>query len=74
MQASPSTSFTDQRDPAASLAKLTLQKFEVGTRMISNGEVLATVSMEDCQLDDGRPKKKSGITRYTHIHRRMISC
>ena len=66
MQASPNGSFTDQRDPAASLAKLTLQEFEAGTKMISNGEMTVTVSMEDCLLDDGRPQKKGGITRYAH--------
>ena len=66
MQASPSRTLTDQRDSAASLAKLTLKKFEAGTKMVSNGEMTATVSMEDCLLDDGRPEKKNGITRYTH--------
>ena len=74
MQAPPSRSFTGQRDPAASLAKLTLQKFEAGTKMISNGEMTVTVSMEDCLLDDGRLEMKSGITRYTHVHRRIICC
>ena len=64
MQASKILS--DQRDSATSLAKLTLKKFEAGTKMISNGEMTATVSMEDCLLDDGRPVKKNGITRYTH--------
>ncbi len=64
MQASPSRSLTDQRDSATSLAKLTLKNFEAGTKMISNGEMTATVSMEDCLLDDGRPEKKNGITRY----------
>ena len=63
MQASPSESFTDERHAADSLAKLTLQKFIAGTKMKSNGEMTATVSMEDCLLDDGRPEKKSGITR-----------
>ena len=65
MQASPTRTFSDQRDLAASLAKLTLKKFEAGTKMVSNGEMTATVSMEDCLLDDGRPEKKNGITRYT---------
>ena len=68
MQASPSRTLTDQRDSAASLAKLTLKKFEAGTKMVSNGEMTATVSMEDCLLDDGRPDKKNGITRYTQCH------
>ena len=74
MQASPSRSISDKRDPAASLAKLTLQKFEVGTKMISNGEMIATVSMEDCLLDDGRPEKKNGITRYSFRGILSINC
>lgn len=64
LQASPNESITDERNPSASLAKLTLQKFEAGTKMISNGEMTATFSMEDCLLDDGRPEKKTGITKY----------
>ena len=52
------------RDPAASLAKLTLCNFEVGTNMKSTGEMTATFTMEDCVLDDTRPEMKDGITKY----------
>lgn len=64
IQASPDGRITDERNPAASLAKLTLKKFKAGTKMISNGEMTAIVSMQDCLLDDGRPEKKNGITKY----------
>ena len=51
------------RNPADSLANLILKTFKVGTKMISNGEMTVACSMEDCFLDDKRPKKKNGISR-----------
>lgn len=71
LQTSTRSCISDERDPADYLAQLTLQQFEFGTSMMSNGEIAVRAGMEDCLLDDKRPEKSDGIIRYmnsVHIH------
>ena len=63
IQASSSGEISGRRDPVDSLAQLALEKFELDTKMKSNGEMSVAVSMNDCLLDDKRQGKTSGITR-----------
>ena len=70
LQTSASSSILDKRDPTDYLAQLTLQQFEFGTNMMSNGNITVRTSMEDCLLDDKRPEKGGGIARYINLYTR----